>query len=114
MISMTFESPHRALSEHLRRHLAENHVSCRDWVPEIPEPMFRQLVADSLLRVFVSFVPMIVVVAVLLKEYLVIGMAIGLAIVALPFLWNWRKLSTQCVEREFVYRRLFGKWRWER
>jgi len=114
MISMTFESPYRALSAHLRRHLAENHISCRDWVQEIPEPMFRQLVADSLLRVFVSFVPFIVVmVAITWKEELVIGMAVGLVIVALPFLWDWRQLSTQCVEREFVYRRLFGKWRWE-
>jgi hypothetical protein len=30
MIPMAFESPYRVLSAHLRRHLAENHVSCRE------------------------------------------------------------------------------------
>ncbi len=76
--------------------------------------MFRQLVEDSLLRAFVSFTLMsVVILATTWKDDFIIGAAIGLGIVAVPFLWNWRKLSTQCVEREFVYRRLFGKWRWE-
>ena len=43
MISLALESPSRALSAYLRRDLAEIHVSCRDWVQEIPEPMFRAL-----------------------------------------------------------------------
>src|SRR5690242_16365812 len=102
MISMAFESPYRVLSAHLRRHLAEHHISCRDWVQEIPEPMFRQLVEDSLLRVFASFAPFVFVMVATSKEGdRIITAAIMLAVLGLPFLWNWRKLSTQCVEREF-------------
>ncbi|HVO02428.1 MAG TPA: hypothetical protein VMT54_09515 [Candidatus Cybelea sp.] len=27
---------------------------------------------------------------------------------------SWRKQSAQCFERECIYRRQHGKWRWER
>jgi membrane protein implicated in regulation of membrane protease activity len=80
--------------------------------------MFRQLITDSLLRAFVLFMlSLAAVVAWALADHPEIFWAkvvIGVLAVSIIMLISWRKLSTQCVDREFLYRRQHGKWRWER
>ena len=121
MISLLLSKPYRAvepsLSAYLRRYLAEHHKTCADWVPEISEPMFRQLIADSLLRtsfLFGLLMACIIVWAFFDPGIEIARFALGAGVGIAFGLINWRRLSTQCVDREFVYRRQHGKWRWER
>jgi hypothetical protein len=122
LISLIFSAPYRAveprLSGYLRRYLREHHESCADWVPEISEAMFRQLILDGLIRTFLTcaFAVAILVASVAIRntEEKLISAAILMVFGSLVIAVNWRKLSTQCVDREFLYRRLNGKWRWER
>jgi hypothetical protein len=118
MVSTVFEPVERRVVARLQRVLATKHATCPDWAYEIPEPMFRQLVRDSLLRTAVFFGLTVAVVSTGAAEYQP-AHAFGTSVVWLIFLsllvlTNWRKLATQCVDREFLYRRQHGKWRWER
>jgi hypothetical protein len=118
IIAMGYRAVERPIAERLRRFLAAHHETCPDWVEEIPEPMFRQLIQDSLLRTLVLFILWLTAVVAWSfadhPEIFWTKLVIGLLAVSIIMLINWRKLSTQCVDREFLYRRLNGKWRWER
>jgi len=106
------------LAAYLRRYLATHDKTYADWVPEISEPMFRQLILDGFNRTFATCV---LVIATLLASLVIRPSednqtsTMIIAIVALGyFLVDWRGQATQCVGREFTYRRRHGKWRWER
>jgi hypothetical protein len=118
MVSAVFEPVEQRAVARLQRLLATKHETCSDWVSEIPEPMFRQLVRDSLLRSVVFFGLIVAAASVAAAEYQpaygFATTAAWLIFVSLVALANWRKLATQCVDREFLYRRRNGKWRWER
>lgn len=121
MIALLLSRPYRAveprLTAYLRRHLAEHHESCADWVPQISEPMFRQLILDGLSRTFTTYLFLFAILmaplAVWRTEGNVANAVVAAVIGSAVFLLNWRRLATQCVDREFIYRRRHGKWRWE-
>jgi hypothetical protein len=79
--------------------------------------MFRQLILDGFIRPLTAYVFSVAVLATSLAirraEENLVSTTILFVVASLYFLVNWRKLSTQCVDREFTYRRLNGKWRWE-
>jgi hypothetical protein len=122
VLSLILSRPYRAveprLSSYLRRYLCEHHESCADWVPQISEPIFRQLILDGFIRTVLGYVFVVAMAAASLAvrntEDSRISIAILLVVASLVFAVNWRKLVTQCVDREFVFRRKHGKWRWER
>jgi hypothetical protein len=98
-----------------------HHATYADWLPEISEPMFRQLVREGFYRGLVRSVFWILL---LVLFWSVVPardeMVRSLQIVFWPTfilaaaVWGWKQFAGQCVEREFLYRRLHGKWRWER
>jgi hypothetical protein len=122
VFSLILSRPYRAveprLSAYLRRYLCEHHESCADWAPEISEAMFRQLILDGFIRTFLTCLFVIALttasLAIRNTEENRISIAILLVVAAFFILATWRRLATQCVDREFLYRRKHGKWRWER
>ncbi|WP_395022790.1 hypothetical protein [Dongia sp.] len=122
MIELLLSRPYRAVEPrfagYLRRYLAEHHESCADWVPEISEPMFRQLILDGLSRTLGFYIFLLATLLVPLAVWRTEGNVANAVVAAIfgsaIFLLNWRRLVTQCVDREFSFRRQHGKWRWER
>ena len=105
----------------MRRSLTK-HTTYGDWVSEIPDPMFRQLIREGVFRSVVYCFAGVAVVWFMNYEMPAkfdgptnhVQLDIWLIALALIIAVSWRKLLGQCVEREFHYRRLHGKWRWER
>jgi len=118
-----------AISSPVNRFLAgrmraamSRHPTYADWIAEIPEPMFKQLVREGLVHMAVYGLTCQLMVCV---GYYVLPIWEGkpadngqaviwtlLLIFALCF--GWRTVAGRCIERECVYRRVHGKWRWER
>lgn len=108
------ESIDRVVAGGIRRAL-DRHETYADWASDIPEPMFRQLVREGVFRTFVYVCAnglLLWLMAYVWPPDLLhaVGLAIGFALLAI---WNRRKLAGQCLEREFLYRRKHGNWRWE-
>jgi hypothetical protein len=96
-----------------------------DWIAEISEPMFRQLLHEGLFRTVVFWCATALLLFLELywlppahdrptiwpHRALQTGLFLVIYFIAVR---NLRASVTQCVERECVYRRLHGKWRWER
>ena len=122
VIALLLSKPYRMAESHLvaylRRYLAEHHKSCADWVSEISEPMFRQLILDGIGRTLATcfFVLALVFVpfAIRSSEENLARAIIWVVSGSVFLLFIWRTLATQCVDREFRYRRQHNKWRWER
>jgi hypothetical protein len=78
---------------------------------EIPEPMLQQLAREGLFRSFVQYA---VIGLVALLAVPLITWWVSPIIVCMVAYYYWRGSVGQCVERECLYRRQHGKWRWER
>ena len=84
------------------------------FIAEMPQPMLEQLVRDGLYRAkafcFGAFA-LLVWPALLFKTG---GVLISGPVVALLCYSCWPWLACQNMERELLYRRDYGKWRWDR
>jgi hypothetical protein len=93
------------------------HTLYADWVLEIPEPMLRQLVRDGLSRAKILFGCLIGFFAFngfLAQKMSFVGLFLPGLILAMIYYYCWSAMIGQCVERELLYHRRHGKWRWER
>jgi hypothetical protein len=110
----------RAMAGRVRAALAR-HPTYSDYASKIPEPMFRQLVREGFARVVVYCLGTLLLISV---GYYALPAWEGKPVqneqaaawvlyVLFALAEGWRTVVGRCIERECVYRRKHGKWRWE-
>ena len=108
------ESIDRIVAGSMRRSTSRNETYA-DWIANIPEPMFRQLVREGMYRTVVWAIAWelgLWITALAWPSSALHTLMFGIGILLLV-LWGWRTLAAQCLLRECRYRRMHGKWRWE-
>jgi hypothetical protein len=107
------------LIDQLRRTFTD-HKIYGNHAADIPEPMFRQLAREGLYRAKVFYGGMAAFILLpnlgridhlQLAEIPMLAIVAALWAVVAYYCWPW--LTMQGVERELLYRRREGKWRWE-